>query len=375
MIKKILIISRDFPPMYGGVSVYTFEIFKRLSKEYDVKVLTTGHKKSEKNIFRIVRSGNSTLVFALLSIIKSLRENFDLIFATTYFHAIPGIFLKIIKRKPLITTIHDLGILETNRGNFLIRFLKYFSHRISAKLSDVILAPSERVKRQIVEKLRVDSKKIKVIPNGYNKEIFSPKVKYGIIRKKLNIAKNKKVILTSGLYPKKGIEYILEACGILKNRFKFENFVLIIIGDKDERFNWYYKKLDEIIKKFNLEDQVKFVGSVSWKILPFYYKDCDVYVAASYYGEGFGLPLIEAKAIGKPVIATKIFEECGTIINGKTGIVVEMRNALNLSNALIKILKNNKLRKKLGKEGIKFSKNFDWEEYLNEFKKILKNYN
>ncbi|MEM5809531.1 MAG: glycosyltransferase family 4 protein [Candidatus Aenigmatarchaeota archaeon] len=370
MRKNILIISRDFPPNSGGISVYAYETFKRLSKKFNIKVFTTSGIKNKK-IIRITKSSTDIFQFVIKSFLYGLEENFDIIFATTYFHALPGIFLKILKKKPLVTNIQDLGIIEYIKIKSLIKFIKYLVHKLAISYSDIIIVPSEIVKKDIKKFFKIKDEKIVVIPNGFNKSLFHPQINPQKVRKKLKISRNIKVILSVGLLPKKGTEYLVEACGLLKNKYNFDNFCLIIVGDKDKRFDRYYQKIEKIIRSYKLYENIKFVGSMEQKELRYFYKSCDVFVAASYYGEGFGIPCVEASAVGKPVVATKLFEKSGTVINNKTGLIVSPKNSIALAKAILKLLTNNKLRKTLGKNGIDFVKKFDWDDHCNKLIEII----
>jgi glycosyltransferase involved in cell wall biosynthesis len=111
-----------------------------------------------------------------------------------------------------------------------------------------------------------------------------------------------------------------------------------------------------------LKNEVSFVGYIPQNEIQFWYKDCDIFVAPSIGGEGFGLTCLEANAMGKPVIGTEIFEKIGNLKNNYNGLTVPTKNPIAIANAIIKLKKSKKLRKKLGKNGISFAKLFDWNK-------------
>ena len=103
---------------------------------------------------------------------------------------------------------------------------------------------------------------------------------------------------------------------------------LIIVGKPT--FSAYYEKLKNISSP-----EIIFAGAVSDKELPYYYAACDVYATASLW-EGFDMPLVEAQACGKPVVAFDIGPH-KELINEK-GILVQPKNIAQLSKALEEVL-------------------------------------
>lgn len=137
-------------------------------------------------------------------------------------------------------------------------------------------------------------KNIFFIPHGIDTRKFNPNIKYGLIKKKFGL-KNESIVLFVGvIHPKKGLEYLVEACRVIIKKYRFYKFKVIIVGNVEFRFNNYLKKLKQMILDYKLKENFIFVSNVSDRILVNYYKDCDIYVAPSYYGEGLGLPCIEA---------------------------------------------------------------------------------
>jgi glycosyltransferase involved in cell wall biosynthesis len=133
--------------------------------------------------------------------------------------------------------------------------------------------------------------------------------------------------------------------------------------------------LKKLVKKYRIGRNVKFLGPVKHygkKNIFSYYDICDIFSIASYHSEKFGMPCVEASLMGKPIVATDVFEENGVVVNGKTALVVPTRNSDELAKALIELLKDKKLRERLGKNARKFAERFKTINLSKEFEAVLK---
>lgn len=372
-------VTRDFaPPLIGGIRRYSYEVFIRLREKSNAKIIAEdsgGRLQDEKNILRIKQTGNRLLDlirFSFNAIYKTMTLDYDVLFGTTYFHGFVGIPAKVVRRKRLAVAIMDLGVIEKGlKVNPFIKFGKFLIHRVVVNFADIVVVPNKNLIKDLEIYFGVSGEKISYNPFGVDTSFFNPSIKQNVMKKRLKIDKKTAIIFFAGaIHPKKGLEYLVEASRELKNKYKRKNFRVVIAGQTEEKFNEYMNKLKTMIEKFGLEQNFIFSQDTG-KELAYYYKDCDVYVAPSYYGEGLGMPCVEASAVGKPVVATNLFENTGAVINNYTGIIVEPQNAEKLAEALEKILENKKLAGKFGKNGIKHAKNFEWESHIERLIKTI----
>lgn len=165
----------------------------------------------------------------------------------------------------------------------------------------------------------------KVVYNKIDKKRFNSGVKASKIIKKYNL-KNKKILLYVGrIAPHKGVHLLLESFNIVKN--KIPNAKLIIVGKST--FNAYFKKLKKLA-----DNNVIFTDFIPDEDLPYYYAACNLYVTASLW-EGFDIPICEAQACGKKVVAFKIGSHPEVV---KNGILVNNKDIKAFSQAVIKLL-------------------------------------
>jgi phosphatidylinositol alpha-mannosyltransferase len=124
-----------------------------------------------------------------------------------------------------------------------------------------------------------------IIPNGINIERFQPE---GAVRKEYSDGKIN-IVFVGRLETRKGLQYLIQACGLLNK--KFSNFRLIVVGPGTRLKRGFTK----MVKEAGLEN-VDFVGFASGDELPQYYRTADIFCAPATGGESFGIVLLEAMA-------------------------------------------------------------------------------
>jgi phosphatidylinositol alpha-mannosyltransferase len=189
-----------------------------------------------------------------------------------------------------------------------------------------------------------------VIPNGVDLEHFSPRVepidKFG--DGKLNI------LFVGRLEKRKGLNYLLEAYHEVKK--EVPNCRLIAVGPGTR----LRRKYEKIVAREDIKD-VTFVGQVSHDELPRYYQTADVFCAPATSRESFGIILLEAMALGKPVIASNIEGYASVLTHGEEGLLAPPRNAQGLSQTLMTLLTDAGLRRQMGQKGQVTASNYGWQ--------------
>ena len=150
-----------------------------------------------------------------------------------------------------------------------------------------------------------------VIPNGIDAEHFNTNVQPidEFNDGKINI------LFVGRLEKRKGLNYLLKA--FTQIRREFPNSRLIIAGPGTRWSNKHEKQL----KQSGLPD-VAFVGYVPYGELPRYYKTADIVCSPATGRESFGIILLEAMAIGKPIVASNIKGYASVVTNGVEGLLV-----------------------------------------------------
>lgn len=212
-------------------------------------------------------------------------------------------------------------------------------NRILSKITDKIVAVSEDVKEDIMRYDRIDPSKIEVIPNGIDVERFNPEKNTTDIRKEFSLEEDDIVIGFIGrIVTAKGLEYLLDALPYLKGEFKSIKFLIVGEGSLVE-------ELKERAKKNNIFDNILFTGKR--RDIPEILASINIFVMPSI-AEGFPNALLEAMAMGKPIVTTEVGGIPEIVKNGFNGLLVPPRDTVSLSKAIKELISNDRLAAKLG---------------------------
>jgi phosphatidylinositol alpha-mannosyltransferase len=188
-----------------------------------------------------------------------------------------------------------------------------------------------------------------VIPNGVSLERFNPSVKpFEEYRDgKINI------VFVGRMEKRKGLHYLLGAYNKLKK--ENDNIRLIVVGSgKTLR-----KAYETYVRKENLQDVV-FIGEVAFNDLPRWYQTADIFCSPATGEESFGMVLLEAMALGKPIVASANEGYSTVVTNGNEGIMVTPKSVDELEAALKKLIDDGDLRQQMGQAGLETVKQYDW---------------
>lgn len=266
---------------------------------------------------------------------------------------------------PVVMTAHAGDVFPLNKP--LFRILS----RFALSSASAVTVNSAFTKNAVA---RLTKKPIGIIPMGVDLRLFSSasKLASSEVRKKLGIWRNGKVLLFVGrLVEKKGVSYLISAMPSVVH--KFPDCKLVIVGDGIEK-----KSLMQQVVSLGLSKNVIFTGSVQNSELPAYYRASDVFILPSIVAkggdtEGLGVVLLEAIAAGIPVIASNVGGIPDIVINQRTGILVDQKDAGQLSAAIEKLLGSHQLARNLSRSArAHVVKNFSWDSASRSFWQVFK---
>jgi len=194
------------------------------------------------------------------------------------------------------------------------------------------------------------------------------RVKY-IFRDCFNfLVKNKAVVLSVGFFiQEKQIDQLISAACALSKKYGNSFTVLIIGSGPLENF---YK---EIIQNNKAENQIHIVGQVPPDKIMSYYSVCDFVVHPSVI-EGFSMVCLEAMSAGKPFICTENIGITEYIKPNREAFIVPPNDVGALIQKMEMLLKNPKLREKMGRAAHQTALKFRWENHLDKFLKVYSNF-
>ncbi len=189
-----------------------------------------------------------------------------------------------------------------------------------------------------------------IIPNGIDLEHFSPDV--SPIEEFSDGKQN--ILFVGRLEFRKGLNYLLKA--YLQIKQEIPNSRLIVVGPGTR----LRKRYERWIKRNGLKDVV-FVGYAPYTELPRYYRTADVFCAPATSRESFGIVLLEAMAVGKPIVATNIDGYASVVTHGEEGWLVPPKDSRGLAQALVSVMSDETLRQQMGARGRLKAREYSWE--------------
>ncbi len=211
---------------------------------------------------------------------------------------------------------------------------------------DAIIAVSEAVRGSLIKNYFLNPKKVFTVYNGVPDRGYPCQ---GVTPR----GGNPTILYLGRLDKDKGLDKLLEAVSNIQYPAANggSNLKLLFVGSGPE-FNY----LNERSRKLGLSDVVEFVGQVPYEETPKYYQQADVFVYPSTALEGLPMTVIEAMAAGLPVVASKIGGVPEAITDGETGRLTEPGNVQELSAALVKLLADDGLRRRMGEKAHQVAK-------------------
>jgi glycosyltransferase involved in cell wall biosynthesis len=274
-----------------------------------------------------VKSNNKILgLFKIFNLAKKIikREDIDVITVQDqYYLGLAGLALA---RK------FNIGLEIQVHGFEKLSGLRKIAAKLILPRADAVRCVSRRLKKRLRDEFGVKEDKITVAPIYSDIRGFEYPIGY-------TKPPDRFVFLTVGrLVPVKNIEMQIAAFKNLELRIK--NLELWIVGEGPER-----KNLEFRIKNLELNNKIKLFG---WQdSLDEFYAQADVFLLTSNY-EGWGLAVIEAAAYGLPIIMTDVGCAGEAIRDGESGIIIPVGRQKKLEEAMVKLVEDENLRRKLG---------------------------
>ena len=360
---NILMVTREFPPLSGGIGYYVYNLAKTLLKRgHDIKVVTRGttNRTIRRNVdgidvfcatfFPLYPFHLRVHGYFVNKIVKSLSSEVSLI----HMHSPlpPPIYTPL----PIVTTVHTPSKVDA-RYHEVVDFYSFAERFQSSvfyppieqrlfKLSNLITSVSSSVSNEL-EEYGLKSNEVKVVGNGVDEKTFIP------ITQKAK--KNKYVLFTGVLRARKGLFDFIE-CGasVCKKR---PDVKFVICGDGP-----FLPHAIERVRQKNLQEKIIFLGRVSRLKLIETYQNATLQIVPSHY-EGLPTVMLEGMACGLPVVATNVGGNSEVIVHGQNGFLVPPREPQIISCYVLKLLEDAQLREKIGAAArITIEKKFSWNK-------------
>ena len=386
--KKILRIINRFN--LGGPTYNAAYLTKYLEPEYETLLIGGQHDESEKSSMHILdnlglkpiiipemqRSLNPYKDQIAFKKIQNIIKEFKPDIVHTHAAKAGALGRRAAYKmgvKQIYHTFHG-HVFHSYFGSFKTRIFKEIEKNL-AKKSTKIIAISEIQKRELSKIHKIcPEKKIEVIPLGFDLERFNTDKdsKRKEFRKKWNLKENEIAIGIIGrLVPIKNHVFFIDAIQevLKKSEFPVRAF---IVGDGEEKQNIvnYIKNknldfsLDYTPARFQLTSWIKEIDRVN--------SGMDI-ICLTSLNEGTPVSLIEAQASGKPIVSTKTGGIENIVLENKTALLSEKNDLHNFSKNLLSLVNDSNKRKLLSKFGLEKSKDFHYDQLVNNIKNLYEN--
>lgn len=365
---KIAILVPLFPPKWlAGVEIVTYNIAKYLARRgHEVHVITSLDDglpvESMENGFFVHRIfwrkirflGTISFWIKIFLVLKKINP--DIVHAQNIGNGIPAFLAKKIFKKPYVVYGHGSDVYLP------WRFKKPIS-KLVLKNADAVIALTEDMKKAIK---KIYNRDVLVIPNGIDLEKFEDLSRV-TFRKRWKIEDEEKILTFVGtLRPIKGVEYLIRAMKIIRQ--KNADARLMLVGNGEER-----EKLEKLVKELILEEYVRFIGKVQNEEVPEYMAASDIFILPSL-SEGFPVTVLEAMASGLPIIVTRVRGLQEIIKDGENGFLVEPKNPEQIAEKVLMLLEDDELRERISKNNKEQAEGYSWESVVARLEKVYRSY-
>lgn len=295
------------------------------------------------------------LILEIRNCVKNIVNNKET--AIIHINCLPNILPAIATRflgLPTIWHIHETML----NPNWAFRLLTWFA----CAISDSVIAVSNSTAQSLVKNLFLKSqaKKIKVI---YNYAFFPIKSEETAQKNIIKQADIFVVAMAARIVPQKGIIEFLKIAQ--KTIEQSENIEFWLAGPKVTKYKSYFENVISMIGN-NSTKQIKYIEEIA--SCEYFFKMSDLVVSTSLFVESFGLTLVEAMSLGKPVIAPPYGGPAEIVSNNETGLLIDPKNTLLFSNVIIELSKNPERVHRLGQAGyMRYQNLFSPEKFFNTF--------
>jgi len=361
---RIAMVCDEFYPDIGGGPLYTTGLSTALAKlDAEPIVITHTHAgQPEEDEFegikvkrlkgfvmpRLDRAISAGLARRLHEYIKF--GNFDVVHGQDIYSSMALLSIHSARKRkiPSVLTCHSV---HKSGGIWRLIYRPIIS---AMEHANRVIAVSGAAKGFCVA-LGVPGDKIEVIPNGVDLSIFNTNVDGSAMRSKLNVKQGPLVATAIRLVKRKGPEHLVNAFSkVLK---KMPNAKLAVAGGGTEAAS-----LRAQIKKLGMGKSVFMLGKLQREEVARLMVAADVFVLPSLF-ESFGLVLLEAMAVGTPVVCTRTQGALEIVKDGEDGLIVPPGDDDALADAIVRVLSDRQLAKRLMTSGQKtVHEKFSWEK-------------
>jgi len=368
---KFLLFTLEYPPFFGGVSSYYFNLVNCWNKKIDVAPII------------VLNNNDNLLINNKLPALKWLPAIFQLwrsIKKNNIDHVIVGHLLPLGTATYFVAKFLPIKYSVILHGMDLAFAIKTprkksLAIKVLNKAENIICSNS--FVAQLAKEFVTDENKIRVVTPGLdvedilNNKLRDTKILETELVAKYNLQDKYILFSSSRIVKRKGMDQVIKSMPKLISLAP--NLVYVIGGaGPDEE---YLKQLANSFPQ-QIKSRIIFLGKTTEEEKWTWFNLCNTFIMPSRNiegdFEGFGIVYLEANLAGKPVIAGDSGGVRDAVIDGVNGILVNPENLEDIIEAIVTLVKNKEVSQKLGEQGReRVIKEFSWENKIEEVKKIV----
>lgn len=355
---SICLVSSAYHPYPSGVSEHVYHLASELvGLGHRVEVLTSHHPGKPGitepapvhrlgRVVRIPLNGSYATLPVGLRLSSAVRRYLatrepDVVHCHGFGWPELSYWAALHSRTTTVVSILTSGFKVRSRGGSIFRLL----FRRQLERIDALVPISSRALESVKAYL---THEYRIIPSGVDLERFHP----DLPPLPDPVPELATILFLGRLDPRKGLSVLLKALPAVRRSIDAR---LVVVGSGPEA-----KTARRLVRKLEIEDRVIFAGTASPEDLPRYYAGCDVYCSPALGGESLGIVLLEAMACGRPVVASNIPGYDETVRDGVEGLLVPPGDPESIARALIQVLTDRNLSRRLASAGIERAREYAW---------------
>jgi len=375
---RIAIVSTyyPFPPSVGGVETIVRNIAKELAKRgHEVHVVTSNlDATTQKPVTNLgVEEREGVVVHKLKP--SSFRVGYARILEELN-ETIAEIKPDIVHAHNLHPHLFQLAKWKKGFGYKLVAELHYPEIELDFIIQKLVMKPAMFMLKAISNNIdlfiaHTKLEKLWLKRYGINNEakikiIFTPHILSELVRRAPKFKSNDTVFFLARITPRKGVHVLIRAFSKVINTVS--NAKLLVAGPEDPKYGRY---LRELTRSLGLEKVVGFLGPVDET------KKIELIASTAVFSlptlaDYHPIVLLEAQALGTPVVSTRVGAISEIVIDGETGLLVEPGNADQLAEAIKRLLRDEELLEKMSVKAREWAKNFTLERVATKLEKIYR---
>lgn len=366
--KKMFIVSRNFPPLIGGMERLNFHIYKSLEKNFDVDVAGPNGSSRFLGCKNVVEFPFfpvwKYVVFSLVkTVFFSFNKRYEFVFCGSGSAILAGYFSARITSAKLVCYLHGLDVIADSKIYQLL-FLPFI------KKSDLLFVNSEYTKKLAIA-AGMDVCKLKVINPG----VDLPPVKISttersVFREQYGLTEKQILLVVGRLTKRKGVLEFIE--NVMPNLVaQHPHVVCVVIGGtpsgalsaRDDVTD----RVQSLVKKLDLSSHVMLMGEIADSLLTsaYFAADLMVFPVLDLPGdvEGFGMVAVESAAHGLPTMAFSVGGVSDAVSSGESGWLIPAGDYDLMGQKISTFLTEGHGRDELKVRCRNFAEQFSWDKF------------